>query len=258
MVISLPTDKLSVLKLTLPAWLKRRKCTKRELLSLIGILAFATKVVRPGRTFLRRLIDLSMTAKKLHHHIDLNTAARRDIRWWIEFLPTWNGHNIILDTQSSTSSTLKLYTDASDIGVGIYFNGHWVSEQWPEFIKNDLCKYNIDFRELFGIYAAAVTFAGGLSGKQVIIHTDNLPITYAWHKGTSTSPLIMSLTRAILMTAAMNEFSISLQHIPGERNEEADALSRLKLDTFKLLMPNSDTRPTAVPGAIWDWESCPY
>jgi len=36
----------------------RHTCTKRELLSLIGKLAFACKVVPPGRIFLRRLIDL--------------------------------------------------------------------------------------------------------------------------------------------------------------------------------------------------------
>ena len=35
----------------------RRTCTKRELLSLIGKLAFASKVVPPGHIFLHRLID---------------------------------------------------------------------------------------------------------------------------------------------------------------------------------------------------------
>ena len=34
-------------------------CTKRELLSLIGLLQHAAKVVVPGRTFVRRLINLS-------------------------------------------------------------------------------------------------------------------------------------------------------------------------------------------------------
>ena len=258
MLISLPADKLHELKQALPMWLNRKKCTKRELLSLIGKLAFATKVVRPGRTFLRRLIDLSMSAKKLHHHIDLNTEARKDIRWWIEFLPNWNGRNIIIDTQPSTSTIFELYTDASDIGFGIYFDGHWVSEKWPEFIGNDICTYNIDFRELFAIYAAIIIFAGKLSGRQVIIHTDNLPIVHAWHKGSSTSHLIMSLTRSILMIAANNEFAISLQHIPGVRNEAADALSRLKLDAFQRLMPSSDPQGTVVPSAVWEWASCPY
>ena len=48
-------------------------CTKRELLGLIGKLAHAMKVVTSGRTFLRRMIDTSMSVKKLHHHIKLTS-----------------------------------------------------------------------------------------------------------------------------------------------------------------------------------------
>ncbi len=62
--MSLPNDKLVALQHALQEWDKRRTCSKRNLLSLIGKLAFAAKVVPPGRTFLRRLIDLSTTA---HH-----------------------------------------------------------------------------------------------------------------------------------------------------------------------------------------------
>ena len=42
--------------------------------------SFACKVVRPGRSFLRRLIDLSMTVPALTHHISL-TAAARAVGW---------------------------------------------------------------------------------------------------------------------------------------------------------------------------------
>ena len=58
-VIRLPQDKLQSLMQSLQDWQKRKKCTKKELLSLIGSLFFACKVVKCGRMFLRRLIDLS-------------------------------------------------------------------------------------------------------------------------------------------------------------------------------------------------------
>ena len=47
------------------------KYTKRSLLSLISKLSFATKVVPAGQIFLRCLIDESMRAKHLEHHITL-------------------------------------------------------------------------------------------------------------------------------------------------------------------------------------------
>ena len=67
--LRLPQDKLTQLTSELKQWHNHRSCTKRQLLSLIGSLSHASKVVRPGRTFLRRLIDLSTTVSELHHHI---------------------------------------------------------------------------------------------------------------------------------------------------------------------------------------------
>ena len=76
----------------------RHKCTKRELLSLIGKLSFSCKVLPAGRIFLRRLIDLSTKAKMMHHHIRLNSDARLDLQWWLDFLPQWSGKSLILNS----------------------------------------------------------------------------------------------------------------------------------------------------------------
>jgi len=51
--------KLSQLIEEVRAWADRQRCTKRELLSLAGKLQHASTVVRSGRTFVRRLFDLS-------------------------------------------------------------------------------------------------------------------------------------------------------------------------------------------------------
>ena len=56
MTIRLPQDKFEELSASLQLWISRSKCTKRELLSLICVLSFACKVVKPGRMFLRRLM----------------------------------------------------------------------------------------------------------------------------------------------------------------------------------------------------------
>ena len=67
--------KLSELLAELQVWSSRKKCIKRDLLSLIGKLNFACRIIPAGRTFLRRLIDLSTTARLPHHHISLNTIT---------------------------------------------------------------------------------------------------------------------------------------------------------------------------------------
>ena len=75
-------DKYNELMLLLPKWLQKRSCQKQQLLSLIGKLSFICIVVRPGRMFLQRLIDLSMSVEKLSHHINVNKEAQLDIIWW--------------------------------------------------------------------------------------------------------------------------------------------------------------------------------
>ena len=63
-VIQLPHQKFQDLVGVLNFLHQRKKCTKRELLSLIGKLSFAAKVIRPGRIFLQRLIDLSTSVSE--------------------------------------------------------------------------------------------------------------------------------------------------------------------------------------------------
>ena len=118
--IRLPTEKFDELNILLQQWELRKKCTKRELLSLIGSLSFACKVVKPGRMFLRRLIDLSTSVTNLNHHISLSSEARADIHWWIDFFPSWNGVEFI-QQDLVTSHSLRLFTDASLLGFGAVY-----------------------------------------------------------------------------------------------------------------------------------------
>lgn len=89
--ISLPYDKLTRLREELAAWRSRKACKKRELLSLIGVLSHASKVVWAGRSFLRRLIELSMVPQHMDHYVRLNAGARSDIEWWAQYASVWNG-----------------------------------------------------------------------------------------------------------------------------------------------------------------------
>ena len=66
------------------------------------------------RMFLRRLISLSTSVSELSHHISLSADARADIRWWLDFLPTWNGISVIPPPPVSNVD-LHLFTDASSI-----------------------------------------------------------------------------------------------------------------------------------------------
>ena len=77
----LPPDKLQDTHSSLELWLGRTQSTKQELLSLIGTLSFAAKVVPAGCTFLRRTIDLSTTADSLQAAIPFSEPFQLDLQW---------------------------------------------------------------------------------------------------------------------------------------------------------------------------------
>ena len=152
--ISIPDEKYKEIIELLPKWVDKRTCTKQQLLSLIGKLSFICKVVRPGRIFLRRFINLSMTVKALHHHITINKQVKEDIRWWLDFLPSWNKKSIIPESGEIFSYDIKLFTDASNLGFGAVYNNAWIQSEWNECTL----AYSIDFKEFFAIVAAAYTW----------------------------------------------------------------------------------------------------
>ena len=69
--LRLPQEKLWKLQQTDASWLDRTDCQK-ELESLHGQLAYASKVVKPGKTFTCRLIELLAGFRKSYYHIQLN------------------------------------------------------------------------------------------------------------------------------------------------------------------------------------------
>ena len=112
MMVQLPSEKLHRLQRVISKWADRRACSKRELLSLIGLLQHACCVVKPGRSFLRRMITLSTVAKELHHRIRLNRGFRSDLQWWASFLPSWNGVSMMSGVVPACP-TASITSDAS-------------------------------------------------------------------------------------------------------------------------------------------------
>ena len=123
-----------------------RSTTKPSILTLIGKLHFMCHVCRPGRAFLHYVIKTSM--KALHHRIKLNQEFCRHIDWWLHHLPTWNGVSLLHESLWLTSVECQLFTDASGVGFGCYFQGHWCQAKFL-----DACFWDgpisINWRELY-------------------------------------------------------------------------------------------------------------
>ena len=99
-----------------------------KLLSLLGHLNFASRVIVPGRSFVSYLLKVAAFVKLLHHHVYLNQACLRDMAMWNRFLQQWNGISFFYDTNITYSADVELFTDASGIGYGGIFNQQWFAD----------------------------------------------------------------------------------------------------------------------------------
>ena len=91
----LPPEKLQRFQLLVVEWLEKKKATKRNILSLVGQLQHATKVVRQGRTFVARLYSIAAKVRELEFCTRLNKEFHSDVYWWHVFLQHWNGISLL-------------------------------------------------------------------------------------------------------------------------------------------------------------------
>lgn len=109
---------------------EKKGMQKRVLLSIIGSLSHACKVVKHRCLFLRKLMDLAKLIKKPSHYVLLNREARSDIEWWFQFSARWIGISMMYQADRDNCS-VTLVSDASG-SCGAFCVEAWFQLQWPE------------------------------------------------------------------------------------------------------------------------------
>lgn len=244
-------SRMKDIKGELQGWKGKVWATKREILSLLGRLAFCSRVVRDGHTFIRRLIQLSTRARNLHHKVKITNQARADISWWISCLESHNGKTCFPRPWIQHQAEI-IYTDASDIALGIFYKGSWSVLQFTGRYAY-MARKSIAWRELLAVVACLATFAQELSGKDVTMFIDNLGIVQCLESGKSDKPDIMCLIRAIYYYASINHIRYKPMHIRSGDNSTADALSRLDFNKFWGINPGANTCMSSIPELVMDF-----
>ena len=176
MEVRLPEDKVVQLGLLLDQWAAKKSCRKRELLSLIGKLAHACKIVRVGRIFLRRFIEYSTKAAHLDHWIHLSLDVRADIGWWQAFLQAWNHRRMMHFVNKAASPNVVFSSDASgNWGCGAIWGQHWLQWQWP----SQWSAQHIAVKELVPIVLACALWGRSWQYRHVLVWCDNMAIVQA-------------------------------------------------------------------------------
>ena len=241
--LRLPADKLSRIKATLQEWSDRKACRRRELESLVGLLQHACKVVKPGRSFLRRMINLlaGPFASRGHHLVRLNREFRADLLWWSTFVSEWNGIALM---PKPSDERIQFSTDAAGSwGCGASWKHHWFQLPWDA----QSLPLSISVKEMLPIIMAAAVWGEQWRGRQATCFCDNQAVVAVLSSRSCREDHLMHMLRCLFYIEAYHGFSLRCVHVPGASNRVADALSRNALPSFFAQVPGADPDPQPVP-----------
>lgn len=247
--LRLPADKLERLQGILASWGDRTTCSRRELESLVGLLNHACKVVRSGRTFLRRMLDL-LKGAPMHrlrpHVIRLNRDFRSDLAWWQSFVRQWNGVSFLPPPHQQRTSFV-LASDASGTwGCGAWYNTHWFQLPWDA----TSVELPIAVKELLPIILACAVWGRSWSGGLVHCHCDNQAVVASLRSRTSQNKHSQHMLRALAFIEARYDLILQPYYINTKHNVLADALSRNQLSVFLSKVPQADKGPSPPPSHL--------
>ena len=250
----LPDDKLQRTQQMVEEWLMKKNATKREILSLVGVLQHAAKVVRPGRTFVIRMYATAARIRELDYFTRLNKEFRSDLHWWHAFLTSWNGRSLLQWHSQINSPHTSIATDASGSwGCGAFWDGKWIQWQWPP----EWLPASIMAKELAPVILCCAVWGPQLSKKHVLLLCDNSSVVQAINKGSAKQDIVMHLLRSLWFFVAHFNMHMSAVHVPGTNNSTADCLSRDNMLLFFSLNPQAQRFPTPLPQSLLDILSLP-
>ena len=219
MIMWIETTKVEALELA-KFYLEESSITLKQLEILLGKLIYASKLSNPAKRFLNRLLHFRRSISEKGKFL-LTEGTKDDLKWFVKFLPSYNGRAII---RSRTAPTEFLYTDASLVGGGAFIADFaYFAVQWPEQFME--WGYSIAELEIYTILVAFREWMNHLSGVTVQIKSDNEATVISIKTGKTRNLFMVDCIREIWYICAIADIDI-LSHIPGKDNVIADMLSR--------------------------------
>ena len=166
------------------------------------------RAVRAGRSFLRRLLDLSMTIKQLNRRVHLNVSAGADIKWWWQFCLHWNRLSMMRSVVAAEQPQVELVSNASGLwGCRATWAAKWFQLSWESLA--DGREWNIMLKELLTIVVAAAVWGPQWRGLTVRARYNNMSVVATIKTGSCKKACTMHLRRCLAHLEAVGVYSDS-------------------------------------------------
>ena len=230
MQVRLPEDKKRAILNLCKKWSTKSCATLKELRQLLGKLLHISQVVKPARLFLNRMLDT------LRHFPDVGTTDlsdefMKDVMWFVQFLDSYNGINMI---QAVPTITQVISVDSCMTGCGGVFKDQCYHQEFPaEIVNSDLAICHL---EMLNCLVSLRMWCDELKGETVVLNSDSQVAISVLQHGRSRDPFMLDCARHVWMVLALYHITLISEHVPGESLiMSADALSRYHIsDEYRL------------------------
>ena len=281
MTISVPQEKVAKLRELLRAWPADRKTASvKEVRSLLGRLLHLSEVVRPGKFFIRRILnqlglaplqggagssrDVAIGGRQNRSIVRLTREFHDDLAFWTLILDMSTGPDGVTRLESPLFCRFLqppsriLVSDASGDSMGGYCleSGLWWRIDFDEDVRarrrtkvNSRDDLSMNVFELLGMVmtAWALTVHAGVvpdyPGQSVLMRGDNQSACYWVNRARGAKePRSGALMRMLGCLEMRNGWQFKAKHLKGLANTLADGISRWSRDEIadKLLSLRPD------------------
>ena len=234
MTMSVPAEKIQELRVELDHWVKKTTAVRRDLQSILGKLFWVSRMVRHSRPFMSRLLQQLRDLKDIADtkRMPLSQEAKKDLIWWSTYLRTFNGINLIINSEDNfqsleqlMSSPFKVYAgDATLWGGGGWYRDEYWSRAFPTFLKNP--KIPVHIKEFWVLVASCWIWGDDWSGGAVYLFCDNDSVCDSISYQRPRDPDLSSLLREFLYVVCLKKFAPIIRKIDTKSNYLADHISR--------------------------------
>ena len=226
--------KIQELRVELDRWVKKTTAVRRDLQSILGKLFWVSRMVRHSRPFMARLLQQLRDLKDIADtkRMPLSQEAKKDLLWWSTYLRTFNGINLIINSEDNfqsleqlMSSPFKVYAgDATLWGGGGWYRDEYWSRDFPTFLKNPQIPVHI--KEFWVLVASCWIWGDDWSGGAVYLFCDNDSVCDCISYQRPRDPDLSSLLREFLYVVCLKKFAPIIRKIDTKSNFLADHISR--------------------------------
>ena len=220
--VAIPPEKLEDIRNMVQEWKDKKFCTKRQLQSLLGTLLYVHKCVKPARCFLNRMLGTLRNTSN-PGRIALSDDFHRDLKWFDQFLPYYNG--VSMYAYKRARSVIEL--DACLTGLG----GRWENFVYHLPLPRGFRNLDIVHLEMLNIVLALRLFAQYWTGTRILIKCDNDAVVKVQNAGKARDPYLGACARNVWYMAALSDIDLQYVHVLGKNNVVADLLSRWQYTT---------------------------